>query len=372
MAKGFLYGNGGGGVKLNFRIICGTSTPANPKENDIWVNSDQRMTGYYFAPKARNPHKIELTCVSELTRQCFDAEGRTYTNTNFNISNYVELPATTETITLYHGTSSNTGMYHVFYDANKNFISTVERENGTVAYDVPSNAAYVRFSLYSVGTADSMTFLATVDDSQLEGMVWISTGTSGPIQFDALKKNGIQVCPISAKQYVNGAWVDVPAMSYQNGTWVEWVTVLYNSGNQCASITGGYGTLAPSGGFWTYSDVKFDTDRITFNGATSGNYVSYAVTKNKIDLTEYKKITLKVVGFAATGAYACGRLGATATNTSWESLHDNATALATFEGGTTGDVVLDVSSLTGEYYVAFGLDSQSSGGKLEVTGVWMQ
>lgn len=55
------------------------------------------------------------------------------------------------------------------------------------------------------------------------GMVWISTGTSSTVEFNALKKNGIQVYPISAKQYIGGAWVDVEAKIYQGGSWVDWI-----------------------------------------------------------------------------------------------------------------------------------------------------
>lgn len=35
------------GVKLNFQVVGGTTQPANPTENMIWVNTDE-ITGYYF------------------------------------------------------------------------------------------------------------------------------------------------------------------------------------------------------------------------------------------------------------------------------------------------------------------------------------
>lgn len=58
------------------------------------------------------------------------------------------------------------------------------------------------------------------------GMVWISVGTSSSVAFNALRKNSVQVYPLSAKQYISGAWVNVTAMSYQNGEWSAWVTNL--------------------------------------------------------------------------------------------------------------------------------------------------
>lgn len=67
-------------------------------------------------------------------------------------------------------------------------------------------------------------FSATEPKSPVEGTVWISTGTSSTVEFNALKKNGIQVYPISAKQYISGAWSEKTAKSYQGGVWKEWIT----------------------------------------------------------------------------------------------------------------------------------------------------
>lgn len=95
-----------------------------------------------------------------------------------------------------------------------------------------------------VNTSKTITdwvFSAT-QPSAKSGRVWISTGTFSPIEFNALKKNGIQVYPISAKQYISGAWVDKTTESYQNGIWVEWIKqiFLFINGDQCADITGGW------------------------------------------------------------------------------------------------------------------------------------
>ena len=54
-----------------------------------------------------------------------------------------------------------------------------------------------------VNTSTTITgyvFSAAEPAAPEEGMVWITTGTSSTVEFNALKKNGIQVYPISAKQ----------------------------------------------------------------------------------------------------------------------------------------------------------------------------
>jgi len=39
---------GGGGAGLNFKVVGGTTAPANPSENTIWVNTSSEITGYIF------------------------------------------------------------------------------------------------------------------------------------------------------------------------------------------------------------------------------------------------------------------------------------------------------------------------------------
>lgn len=45
-----LHGFGGSGsiTDLNFEIVGGTTTPSNPKENMIWINTDVKITNYDF------------------------------------------------------------------------------------------------------------------------------------------------------------------------------------------------------------------------------------------------------------------------------------------------------------------------------------
>lgn len=44
-----LHGFGGGGALLNFGVVSGTAAPTYPRENTIWVNTDKKITGYYFS-----------------------------------------------------------------------------------------------------------------------------------------------------------------------------------------------------------------------------------------------------------------------------------------------------------------------------------
>lgn len=45
-----------GGVELNFTVVGGATEPENPKENMVWINTDQEITGWAFsADEPENP-----------------------------------------------------------------------------------------------------------------------------------------------------------------------------------------------------------------------------------------------------------------------------------------------------------------------------
>lgn len=176
-----------------------------------------------------------------------------------------------------------------------------------------------------------------------EGMVWFFTDTSSAVKFNALKKNGIQVYPLSAKQYVSGAWVDVTAKSCQGGAWTEWWNgQLYIEGKEYTEVTGGWvgkrwiTATGTSGGSFTKNDTSI---RIS-----CGNLANIAATTaNKIDLTEFSKIEVNVTGLSSGGSGHNG-IGI------FTGFPGNPAANKTF--ASTGVNSFDVSSYTGSYYVA--------------------
>jgi hypothetical protein len=107
-------------------------------------------------------------------------------------------------------------------------------------------------------------------------MVWVFIGKSSAVAFNALKKNGIQVYPISAKQYVNGAWVDVTAKSYQNGKWVDWILYCYHP---TKGYIGQWGSVAyvDSGSTSTpiTANITHNADSMTVTSTDSGTSLIY-------------------------------------------------------------------------------------------------
>lgn len=198
---------------------------------------------------------------------------------------------------------------------------------------------------------------ASEPETAEEGMVWISIGTSSPAGFNALKKNGIQVCPISAKQYVDGAWVDVTAKSYQGGEWVDWIVYLYEPGNTHHEITGGWNNWFSSGGSFTIGSTSLNFNYSQSDGGTG----TALATKNKIDLTGFAELSMKVSNLSTSNN---GTLVFGITRQTYASNHDLSNGfVSALWGVSEGSNSLDVSSLTGEYYIVLLVKASYTAGK---------
>lgn len=134
----------------------------------------------------------------------------------------------------------------------------------------------------------SWVFSATEPENLEDGMVWISTGTSSPAAFNVLKKNSVMVYPLFAKQYVNGAWVDVTAKCYQGGAWVEWIQYLYNAGNEYTDITGGWEKKNKLSSSTATGSMTKNADHVYLKNVQSATVGM--VTVNEIDLTPYTQL----------------------------------------------------------------------------------
>lgn len=164
--------------------------------------------------------------------------------------------------------------------------------NGTTA---PSNP---KENMIWVNTSTKITsyIFSATQPTGSAGMVWISTDTSSEVEFNALKKNGIQVYPLSAKQYVSGAWADKTAKTYQNGKWVEWITDLFllSKDGTHDDVTGGW--YIASG--YVLEKQTDGTYLFKRNTATYGE----CYTKSEIDFTEYKTLIIKTTKSGGGGS----------------------------------------------------------------------
>ena len=198
----------------------------------------------------------------------------------------------------------------------------------------------------------SYSFSATEPENPIYGMVWITIGTSSTVEFNALKKNGIQVYPISAKQYVSGAWVDVTAKSYQGGEWVELYGGYLGYGinrlgePSFVKISGG-----TSGAFATKTFTGNDDGTFTVSMKNTGDWMNGACCfPNKVSLSDATKITIKYVMQAYSFPEAVKvNLRVTATSGNSSAVSSVTLANEATEKNTLLTATLDVSGVSEGY-----------------------
>lgn len=183
MAKGFKHGAGGGNP-LNFAVVGGLEQPGNPKENMIWVNTDQKITSWIFS--------------------------------------------------------------------------------------------------------------ATEPAAPEEGMVWVVSGTASTVEFNALKKNGLQIYPISVRQYISGAWVVKSSQTYLGGQWKSWWDgTLYYKGDEYTAFTGG----------WTVSKGSKDSGSITVGSTSVASKFTATGTITKfVSFTGFQTLKVYITSASAGGS----------------------------------------------------------------------
>ena len=216
-----------------------------------------------------------------------------------------------------------------------------------------------------VNTATKITsweFSAT-QPTGVEGMVWIQTGTASQTPFNALKKNGITVYPLSAKQYVGGAWVTKDAKVYQGGAWKSWWRgELYIQGDDYSNITGGFEAKAV--GYQDYAQVaptivsgetSMRLELAKAGIATSG----VVMTKKAVDLSDFTKLVFK--GSTNLQYEASGRLCV------FRDVYASGDHAATLNLRGVSEGNLDVSALSGTYHVGFHILCTNNNGPSVIT-----
>lgn len=143
----------------------------------------------------------------------------------------------------------------------------------------------------------SYVFSAIQPDAPVAGMVWITIGDSGNIKIPSpVGKDWITVYPLSAKQYISGAWVNKEVKSYQNGEWVAWWNgELFDNGNQFEAVTGGW-TVADS------ADGAVEIGNEIVLKPASGKS-SIVINRKTLDLSRYTKLRFNVTSATDTMAW---------------------------------------------------------------------
>lgn len=191
-------------------------------------------------------------------------------------------------------------------------------------------------------------FSATQPEGMQNWDVWFPTSTSSSVKFNALKKNNVTVYPISAKQMVSGSLVNVVAKSYQNGAWVEWIVQFAESAWKKISAF-------PVD---SYEEADFEFSGSYFKGTVNKDWDETSIASvEQYDLTNIDTISAKVTLSKNLEDGANAFIAVSKTQEYYDS-SENAKYAVNKEFKTkitSKSQTLDVSKLTGKYYIVMGL-----------------
>lgn len=188
-------------------------------------------------------------------------------------------------------------------------------------------------------------FSATQPETANPGNVWIKTGISSSAPFNALKKNGIILNPLTAHQFVDGQWADTASKIYQGREWkMLWDGQLYVRGDEWVPITGGWESYFDSD-YYNKGVFTRKSDRITLSGANMTFIIAKPV--NLIDLTPYNTIEVMLENVSQSAVH----LSVVEEGKSFRA--DNYIADTKIEKTSmaTGTISLDVSTLEGKFQI---------------------
>lgn len=284
-----------GGTSLNFKVVGGTTEPTNHKENMIWVNTSNKITGWYFSatqPRLRSNNK-NLICYPFIYASR-TVSGITFTDLG---DGSIAIKGTATANAYYH--LCNIDLGNKYFNSNSvpgGYVISGLVSGVTLEYKSDSDGL-LHLTILN-GTTVSATVRPQIEKGSAAtsfvkgdatGQVWIVTGTSIQMEFNALKKNGITVYPMTTKQYVNGAWVDKTTKIYQNGTWntFELKRWIYNNGTESYNMKTVKYTEQASIGVYTNNGNSFTI-------TAEGKDTSIArVTEDAIDLTPFSRLQIK-------------------------------------------------------------------------------
>lgn len=182
-----------------------------------------------------------------------------------------------------------------------------------------------------------------------DGDVWIRYAVTGKT-FNALKNGAMVIATISAMQCIDGAWVKKIAKSYRNGEWVDWITYVLRSGADEIGLEK-YQYQGASRSETAGDDYIEFTTKTTASGSYASSTYGRA-TSSPVDLTDVTTIYAKIN--VINGGISGGNSWGAGINVATEKNQSSRVKKVTQPASGEGIMVVDVSDLTGLYYITFG------------------
>ena len=391
-----------GGAGLNFKVVGGTTQPASPKENTIWVNTNVTIHDYIFS--------TDEPSVKSLNKNLIVMDGKTTTinGITFTVNNNdksITINGTSTAGTEYRLQSHhlndvlNAGRKYTFNNTpNSNIAMGIHERKAndggwiknlsqafgggqTFTYPGPTepgNEFYAFIYIPSGKTISNVTVYPQLEEGTTPtsyvagnglGFVWIKTGNASSVELSVLRKGKEKVNVKLSGCYIyrntTDKWVRKDPVIYINGQWKNWYSQLIDNGSY-ASLSAWTNT----GGTMTNNTTYNDTRVVLLH--TVGSRIVEMISED-VDMTDFSTLEFDVITSEATQAYQnppyvgyrYGVIAATEAK-AYPDYVDVTTHTGKYAVSKTGayqtlsTVKLDITSLKGKYKVA--VANQSSGG----------
>lgn len=357
------------------------------KENLIWVDTDVDIPSWAFS--ATGPQFLILKDMLEgvtfvsgyLKNGVITTPGTSAADLCTN--NYISVAYGKTYQYTYNLASSNSMCLLISeYDSSQAVLTTTTKNDGvTTGYEsgiyTPSsaNVAFVRISYRTWKNSAAAITFAEVEP--VEGMVWIAPGTSYDAQFNALKKNELDVYLGTVKQYISGKWVALDAYIYKDGEWVQFSSVQYlifADGEFHNGIT-----FTANGNIrWTTDYAGITPSQSVSNSiwkmsmASEPGYSGCVISTAKIDFTYINRLITHVVSGTSENnpdTYRGLHVGLYEKNNS-QLVSNSVARVVEYYPISNEDVVLDTSKISGSYYLAFFIHAWNNAIKVSISDVY--
>ena len=229
----------------------------------------------------------------------------------------------------------------------------------------PSKAAQNTIWINTDVNITSYVLSVTEPTNPVEGMAWVTIGDSGSIKAtNPIGDEWITVYPLSAKQYISGAWVDKTAKSYQNGEWVDWIIYAYKPGMTDVLTPVGWKAISSQAGAQPTITYNNDHVLISITGGGGSTGVAYFEKKN------FSNVSRIHVSLYIEPSFDQNALGNGTTGNCfgvWEAIGsgyyvENFVAKYDLIAG-QNDFDIPTDGLNGEYYMGVGMRVRTTDGQ---------
>lgn len=216
-----------------------------------------------------------------------------------------------------------------------------------VGIETPANPKENTVWVKSDKAGKKYVFAEAAPEAPAEGLIWFSATGDGIIT--------------QANVYGDGAWNRVDAYMYLSGAWVHIasaIVYLCNKGDTCDAVSGGWEAAAwyiNSGATGSAPGLTKGDSSLTVRYTGKEGMLD---TRASVNLDKIRKVCAVISGNASTNSYL-----AVSTGSGERGFPTNQKASKSLSNGT---VELDVSALSGNYFVGFRVR-----GNFTVEAVWL-